>query len=154
MKLLKPDSLLWPLLFANANPVTDYATEVLPHLPEMLRIMISKKAVGLAAPQVGVPLRFFVYRKSVSDVYRIVVNPKITWRSTYLKGGYEGCLSFPGHDDQIVQRPDSVRVEYTASNGDEMTRLLTGMEARIFQHEFDHLNGVTIYPQPVAQLSA
>ena len=95
--------------------------------------------VGLSAVQVGYMKRIFVMRWN--GVERIVINPMILKHSSKRVSMIEGCLTFPGKEVS-VKRSQSIEVIYTNGKGEIIERTLEGMEARIFQHEFDHLNGI------------
>ncbi|HEU24153.1 MAG: peptide deformylase [Mesoaciditoga sp.] len=120
------------------------AKEVLPGdlneelLKEMSEIMYTQDGVGLAAPQVGISKRFFVY--DIGEKLNIVVNPQIIEKSREIELGQEGCLSIPDIYEE-VPRSVKIKVKYTDQYGNEYARDLEGYEARVFQHEFDHLNG-------------
>ncbi len=107
-------------------------------IKEMVEMMYTKDGVGLAAPQIGVSERFFVY--DVGEGLNIVVNPEILDKSKETSVGEEGCLSIPEVYEEIP-RSDSIRVRYFGLDGKETKRELEGYEARVFQHEFDHLDG-------------
>ncbi len=120
------------------------AKEVLPgdldeeFLKEMSEIMYTQDGIGLAAPQVGISKRFFMY--DIGEKLNIVVNPQIIERSKEVESGQEGCLSIPDIYEE-VPRAVKIKVKYTDQYGKEYVRDLEGYEARVFQHEFDHLNG-------------
>ncbi len=98
--------------------------------------------VGLAAPQVGVSRRIFLVELQ-SEPRRVVtcVDPRIIERSREMVDGYEGCLSIPKVGGK-VSRHTSVTVSYTTLDGKRVTYVSKGWEARIFQHEYDHLDGI------------
>lgn len=98
--------------------------------------------IGLAAPQVGVNLRMMVYNPEPQGKAgeAIFVNPVITSRSSNEVGFTEGCLSFPGLSGDVL-RPDWIEVEAVDVLGEPFTRRIEGFEARLFQHEYDHLDG-------------
>lgn len=112
---------------------------------EMFLVMYATNGVGLAAPQVGINKRLMVYNESgdrkkwMQEV--IMVNPKIVEFSQAKDVEQEGCLSFPemGGD---VERSKWIKVEALNLKGKKMKKKFTGWEARIFQHEYDHLDGV------------
>lgn len=106
---------------------------------EMFVVMEQSRGVGLAAPQVGLQKRFFIMNVNEPIV---CINPEIVDRSEEMIVTKEGCLSYPNLFLN-VKRHAEVRVRYTDDNGDEIVRLLNGLEARCFQHELDHLDGVT-----------
>jgi len=109
---------------------------------EMTALMIRENGIGLAAPQVGISRRLFVM--AVAGRYRSCFNPEVTEKSTVLVDFDEGCLSFPG-DQCIIKRPDWIEVRYQDHAGTEINDVLYGLEARCFQHELDHLDGVTMW---------
>lgn len=109
---------------------------------EMIALMVREYGIGLSATQVGISRRLFVMQ--VDGHYRECFNPKILESSETQVEFDEGCLSFPG-DHCIIKRPDWVRVEYRTSAGQPVQATLTGLEARCFQHELDHLDGITMW---------
>eukprot|EP00968_Pinguiococcus_pyrenoidosus_P020062 scaffold2276_cov210-Pinguiococcus_pyrenoidosus.AAC.2 len=114
----------------------------------MFKVMYAAQGVGLAAPQVGVNKRLMVYnpegdeRKWVSEV--VLVNPQIVARSEGTDEEEEGCLSFPEMSG-VVERNKWIKVEAQSLQGKKIKKKFQGWEARIFQHEYDHLDGV-VYP--------
>ena len=123
-----------------------------PNLQELIVNMFEtlerSEGVGLAAPQVGLPIRLFIIDLDViSDDepqykgYRhTFINPEIIEESEENVSMSEGCLSIPGINES-VKRPAKVLVNYFDENGDEQERWLEGFEARVFQHEYDRLDG-------------
>ena len=116
---------------------------------EMYQLMMKSHGVGLAAPQVGINKSFFIMGSKES--YTVITNPKIIEKGENLVKMQEGCLSFPDLWLNII-RPDNVVVEYVNTNGKKVTEKLEGMVSRIFQHETDHLNGIT-YDTLVSKLA-
>ncbi|KMZ59547.1 Peptide deformylase [Zostera marina] len=114
---------------------------------EMLDIMYKTDGIGLSAPQVGINVRLMVFnpagvRGEGEEV--VLVNPKIFKVSKKIILFDEGCLSFPKiYGD--VERPSSVKVEAQDINGEKFTINLSGLPARVFQHEFDHLQGILFF---------
>lgn len=114
----------------------------------MFETLKYSEGVGLAAPQIGLPIRLFIIDLDViSDdepqykgYLRTFINPRILEESEETSVMSEGCLSIPGINEN-VRRPNKVLVAYTDENGEEQQRRLEGFEARVFQHEFDHLEG-------------
>lgn len=105
----------------------------------LLNVLRKTKGLGLAAVQVGCLKRVFVMHWD-KKVY-IIINPKINSRSWRRVKMVEGCLSYPGIEVS-VRRSQWVDVVYTNGSGDEISKRFEGMLARIFLHEFDHLNGI------------
>ncbi|KAL7504856.1 hypothetical protein ACHAXN_002403 [Cyclotella atomus] len=112
---------------------------------EMFLLMYATNGVGLAAPQVGVNKRLLVYnesgdkRKWMQEV--VMVNPKIVEYSTATDVETEGCLSFPEMGGDVT-RSKWIKVEAYNLKGKKMKKKFTGWEARVFQHEYDHLESV------------
>ena len=126
--------------------------ETYPNLKELIANMFEtlkhSEGVGLAAPQVGLPIRLFIIDLDVvSDdepqykgYLHTFINPEIIEESDETSSMSEGCLSIPGINES-VKRPAKVLVNYLDENGEEQERWLEGFEARVFQHEYDHLEG-------------
>jgi peptide deformylase len=109
---------------------------------EMLQFMRFQQGIGLSANQVGLNLRLFVMQ--VHDRTRFCFNPEIVTMGSKTVAMDEGCLSFVGKQCTI-QRPEEVLVRYQDHRGFWIEDCLTGLESRCFQHELDHLNGVTMW---------
>ena len=107
----------------------------------MIRIMLDAPGVGLAAPQVGALQRLLVY--DVNEDPRVLVNPVLDEFSEELEAFDEGCLSVPGVT-MPVERPVSLRVRAFDAAGESLEFKAEGFEARVIQHEYDHLEGVLI----------
>jgi len=108
----------------------------------LVKCMYENNGLGLAANQVGTPYRIFAMRAAPENF--VCFNPKIVKPSEAEISLEEGCLSFPGLLVKI-KRPQHVRVRFTTPNGDTRTQQFTGMSARVFQHEMDHLDGIRFY---------
>lgn len=106
---------------------------------EMLKIMYLEDGVGLAAPQIGVSLRFFAMDDGNGPL--IIINPEIIEHSNEKELGEEGCLSLPGIFAD-VNRYKWVKLKYQDEYGNVHERLFEGYSARIVQHERDHLDGI------------
>src|SRR4051794_6573924 len=106
-------------------------------------LMHDAYGIGLAATQVGILHRVLVYRVEQDSPVNALVNPEIEWASKDKEWAEEGCLSLPAvHVD--VERPIHVRVRAQDEHGDAITVEASGLEARVIQHELDHLDGVLI----------
>lgn len=121
-----------------SREVKNMNEHILTLLDDMKETLIVEDGGGLAAPQVGVRRRIAVV--SYEDEYYEIINPKILSESGELIEE-EGCLSLPGIWGP-VKRPETIRVSYLDRNGKEQEIEATGMLARIFCHEIDHLDGV------------
>jgi len=116
---------------------------------DMWETMYHADGVGLAAPQLGKPIRLFVVdgaclgkdHPDLKDFKRVMINPKIVEESTTNRSYSEGCLSLPDiHVD--INRPDWIVVEYFDEQLEKKRERLTGFACRMVQHEYDHLEGV------------
>jgi peptide deformylase len=115
----------------------------------MSKFMSDNGGVGLAAPQLGIKKRIFIMGNFTKLV--ACINPKIVSLSEERGSDLEGCLSFPDLFMK-VKRPTSAVVQYNTTSGELVERELTGLECRVFLHEYDHLIGVT-FEQRVGNLS-
>ena len=136
-----------PILYRKARKVTDFGKELQTLVDDMVETMRVAPGVGLAAPQVDVPLRVIVVEfgdeadESVPLKLFIVVNPEITRFSKEQVTATEGCLSIPDFVGD-VDRSVSVVVKGMNRRGQPMRIKSSGWLARIFQHEVDHINGI------------
>ena len=132
-----------PVLKAAALPVERFDDELRTEAARMAAVMRDALGVGLAATQVGVMHRLLVYRLGEDAPLGILANPRIEWSSRDAEFMEEGCLSLPGVHVE-VERPVHVRVRAQDEHGDELSVEASGLEARVIQHEIDHLDGVLI----------
>lgn len=109
---------------------------------EIIKFMYDSNGIGLAANQVGVPYRIFAMRGAPENF--VCFNPKIVQYGSEIVSLEEGCLTYPGLLVKI-KRPQHIRVRFQTPNSETLTKQFTGMSARIFQHELDHLDGVVFY---------
>ncbi len=129
------------------NPILRKASEnqgkiskkTLKLLKDMEDSMIATKGVGIAAPQVGVNLRMAHITINKDQIFTII-NPEIVEMAEEIDEDTEGCLSLPGHWGP-VKRAIWVKLKFTDTKGYEKIMVFEGFEARIVQHEVDHLNG-------------
>lgn len=132
-----------PVLRTEARPVDRFDQALRDEVARMGVLMNDAMGIGLAATQVGVPHRVLVYRVEHDSPVNALVNPEILWSSKDSEVMEEGCLSLPTvHVD--VDRPIHVRVKACDERGDEILIEASGLEARVIQHEIDHLDGVLI----------
>jgi len=136
-----------PILRRKAHKVTDFGPELQTIIDEMVETMRQAPGVGLAAPQVNVPLRLIVVEfgdeedeDAPAKLYTMV-NPEIVRSSQEVEVGTEGCLSIPGFLGE-VNRSITVTIKGQNRHGQPMRIKAKGWLARIFQHEIDHLDGV------------
>ena len=130
-----------PILKSRATPVDRFDEGLREQVARMGSIMHDALGVGLAAPQVGLSQRLLVYRVGHEAPLIAVINPEIEWQSGDEETMEEGCLSIPGvHVD--VDRSLHVRVRAQDEDGGPRLIEASGLEARVLQHEIDHLDGV------------
>jgi peptide deformylase len=130
------------VLHEQARPVEALTPEIDRLVNDMIETMYAAPGVGLAAPQVGVPLRIFIVDVSVGrdpDGLLVFINPEFVERDG-MQLEEEGCLSVPGFNATVV-RPSRVVVKGRDRQWQEQQREGTGLLARAFQHEMDHLDG-------------
>jgi len=132
-----------PVLRATALPVERFDDSLRGEIDRMGELMHDALGIGLAATQVGVLHRVLVFRAYPEDPVTALVNPVLEWASEELETAEEGCLSLPGVHVE-VERPARVRVRARDGAGEELELEAEGLQARVIQHEIDHLDGVLI----------
>jgi peptide deformylase len=132
-----------PVLRTRARPVHQFDPALRVEVERMGELMGDALGVGLAATQLGVLHRLLVYRVAQDAPVAALVNPEIEWSGRELETMEEGCLSLPGVLVD-VERPIHVRVRALDEQGDRIVIEASGLEARVIQHEVDHLDGVLI----------
>ena len=132
-----------PVLKSRATPVDRFDDSLRRQVSRMAGIMHDSLGVGLAAPQLGISQRLLVYRVGPDAPVTVLANPELEWASGEVELGEEGCLSIPGVLVD-VDRPVYVRVRGLDEEGEERLVEASGLEARVIQHEIDHLDGVLI----------
>jgi peptide deformylase len=140
------------LLHETSEPVTNFASEDLKSFIEhMFDIMLQNNGAGLAASQIGLLKSLFVYGFDFNPRYpnappvpkTVVINPEIIWQSDDTVDLEEGCLSVPNRR-VVITRCKSITYTTFDIDGKKHEKTVSGFEARIVQHEIDHLNGVLI----------
>jgi peptide deformylase len=156
--MFMPDAILLPIAVTGENILTitaekvtlfDQSIQLL--AANMLATMTAANGVGIAAPQVFSTIAMFIMASRPNERYPtaptmtpiVVINPTILAASELMESADEGCLSIPGQRINIWRHAD-IKVQYQQLNGNLVTQNLTGFIARIFQHEFDHLQGITL----------
>lgn len=130
-----------PVLREKAARVGEIDDRVRALVEDLIETMYDADGVGLAAPQVGVPLRVFVYDIRDPEIEAgVLINPEIVTTDGSAKDE-EGCLSLPGLTE-IVERPESVVLRGLDAEGNEVEISADGLLGRCLQHEYDHLDGV------------
>jgi peptide deformylase len=148
-----------PRLLQPSRPVEDFASpELRSLLDDMQDTMVALHGAGLAAPQIGVPLRVVIFGMQHSPRYpdaapvpfTVLINPLLEFPDTQSELGWEGCLSVPGMRGLV---PRALRLRYHGrdADGNSIDRSVEGFHARVVQHEVDHLDGV-LYPMRIPDL--
>jgi peptide deformylase len=132
-----------PVLKSSATPVDRFDESLRRQVGRMAGLMNDAMGVGLAAPQLGLSQRLLVYRVGPDAPLVALVNPSVEWASDDVETLDEGCLSIPGITVD-VDRPVYVRVRAQDEEGEERLVEASGLEARVIQHEMDHLDGILI----------
>ena len=132
-----------PVLKSMATKVTNFGPELATEVEQMVSIMRDALGVGLAATQLGIMHRLLVVQAGLDATPTAIVNPELEWLSGDLAIAEEGCLSLPGITLE-VERPLHARVRGRDVRGEPLMVEASGLEARVLQHEIDHLDGVLI----------
>jgi peptide deformylase len=147
-----------PVLRKHCAPIDEITDEIRKLAADMIETMDKTDGIGLAAPQVGYPLRMFVCRNYIFQEDntwtlsepRVYINPKLSLPSDRLLRDVEGCLSFPKLQIEI-ERPDAIVVEAQDIDGTFFREEVVGYNARVRMHENDHINGVLFIDRIDAQ---
>ncbi|MCF7844375.1 MAG: peptide deformylase [Kiritimatiellales bacterium] len=139
-----------PILRKKTELIPKVTKDILKMLKDMKDTMKEEGGIGIAAPQVGYSLR--MCWSTFNGKCTAMINPEITWKGKETDIVEEGCLSLPGIDVK-VERPTEITVRYLDIKGNEQERKLNGYDARVIQHEVDHLDNVLIvdYQNPLTQ---
>jgi len=140
-----------PILRTHCKPIEEITDEIRELVLDMMYTMDQNNGIGLAAPQIGYPIRLFVLRNYIEKADghlgvsepKAYINPKLHSPSQETWQDEERCLSLPGIGG-TVERPISIIVEATDLSGTQFIEEVTGLNARVRMHENDHLNGVLL----------
>ncbi len=150
MAILKIARMGHPVLLREAEAVDDPAhPEIRRLIADMAETMLDAAGIGLAAPQVHVPLRLFVWRDQTG--VSTLVNPQLTPVGEETETAWEGCLSIPGLRGS-VPRPRRIHYRGLDAEGRPVEGEVEGITARVMQHETDHLDGI-LYPMRMEDFS-
>jgi len=137
-----------PVLKRKGSPVTVFGPDLRAEVERMIAIMQDGMGVGLAATQLGVLRRLLVFQAGPDSPPMGLVNPVVEWLSEELALAEEGCLSLP-RVTMDVERPLHARVSGRDVEGEPIEIEASGLEARVLQHEIDHLDGILILDRTV-----
>jgi peptide deformylase len=139
-----------PVLKSRASPITEFGPELRAGVERMISIMRDAMGVGLAATQLGVLRRVLVFQAGPDSEPTALVNPSVDWVSEEAVVAEEGCLSLP-RVSMEVERPLHARISGRDTEGESIEIEASGLEARVLQHEIDHLDGVLILDRTVRE---
>ena len=158
MSILKIAKLGHPILLKKTKEINDLISDDIKKVVfDMSENLIDANGIGLAAPQVHLSYRMFIFRNpDVEEEERInisvLINPKLEKVTDETEDSWEGCLSIPGMTG-LVTRFKKIRYSGFDLNGKNISREVEGLHARVIQHEFDHLNGI-LYTSRLAHKNA
>ena len=147
MAFLKIAKLGHPVLLKKTNEISNLNDiDLKKIIYDMSETMIDANGIGLAAPQVHLSHRLFIYRNpDIEEEEKIkvsvLINPKIENISNETEDDWEGCLSIPGMSG-LVRRSKKIKYSAIDLKGEKVSGEVDGLHARVIQHEFDHLNGI------------
>ena len=147
MAILKIAKLGHPVLLKKTNEISNLdSIDLKKIIYDMSETMIDANGIGLAAPQVHLSHRLFIYRNpDIEEEEKIkvsvLINPKIENISNETEDDWEGCLSIPGMSG-LVRRSKKIKYSAIDLKGEKVSGEVDGLHARVIQHEFDHLNGI------------
>ena len=160
MAILKIARMGHPMLSGIAHRVTDpMAPAVHSLIADMIETMLDAPGIGLSAPQVHIPARIVIFevpenrdRESGGVPLTVLINPEVEPLSEEMEEGVEGCLSLPGMAGRVLRY---TKIRYSGINlaGDVIERDVKGYQARVVQHECDHLDGI-LYPMRKTDLTS
>src|SRR3954469_24586012 len=139
-----------PVLKSKASPVSNFGPELRAEVERMFAIMRDGLGVGLAATQLGILRRLLVFHAGPDGEPSAIVNPEVEWLSEETAVAEEGCLSLP-RVSMDVERPLYARFSGRGVEGEPIVIEAAGLEARVLQHEIDHLDGVLILDRTVRE---
>lgn len=132
-----------PILRAMSEPVKKFDSGLKKFVRDLKDTMVAANGLGIAAPQVGKNVRVFIVTLAFDKKERtslVMINPVILWKSDEMELGEEGCLSLPGVYGKVL-RHAQIKVEFFNIDGSRQELDLTGLDARVVQHENDHIDG-------------
>jgi peptide deformylase len=137
-----------PVLRQIAQPIDIHDRSIQALIDNLMATLLSSNGIGIAAPQVAAPYQLLIVASRPNPRYpnapemqpTVMINPRLLNHSSEVVKDWEGCLSVPGIRG-LVPRYQAIEIEYTGADGITQRQTLTDFVARIFQHEFDHLQG-------------
>lgn len=133
-------------ILTSVSSDIDVNDKLLPILAQRMFLSMRDPAnpgIGIAAPQVGINKNIFWVQRfdKIDEPFELYLNPKIVWRSQLLRKGVEGCLSIPNFSSEVL-RNYTIKITYFDKESNFHEEMIEGFTAVVFQHEYDHLNGI------------
>ena len=130
------------MLRTKCKNIDETFPNLIPLIANMVETQLASNGIGLAAPQIDLPIRLFVvgYPKHEHVPLKVFINPEIIDYSTETFSMQEGCLSIPGLNAEVI-RPKSITIRYQTPNFKGVEETFDGIYARVIQHEYDHIEG-------------
>ena len=144
----KPDEVL--LLHSRSREIDFDSPHMDMLISQMQKAVIAYRGLGLAAVQIGIPVRVVLMKQDmdVGNVFKVFINPEVLYKSSNTQIFRESCLSLPNDEDYFIERSLRMKVNYKTINGRTVIEDFTALDAAVFQQEIDHLNGVLIRDHP------
>jgi peptide deformylase len=139
-----------PVLKSKASPIANFNPELRSEVERMIEIMRDGLGIGLAATQLGVLRRLLVFQAGPESEPAALINPEVEWLSEEMAVAEEGCLSLP-KVSMDVERPLYARFSGRDVEGERIVIEAAGLEARVLQHEIDHLDGILILDRTIRE---
>ena len=146
----KPEEVL--LLHSRSREIDFDSPNIDILIRQMQKAVIAYRGLGLAAVQIGIPVRVILMKQDMGgdNSFEVFINPELIHKSSITQISREACLSLPNDEDRFIERSLRLIVRYQTINGRTDIKSFTGLDAAVFQQEIDHLNGVLIRDHPLS----
>lgn len=140
----KPEEVL--LLHSRSREIDFDSPNIDRLIHQMQKAVIAYRGLGLAAVQIGIPVRVILMKQDMGgdNSFKVFINPELIHKSSTTQISREACLSLPNDEDRFIERSLRLVVRYQTINGRTEIKSFTGLDAAVFQQEMDHLDGVLI----------
>ena len=144
----KPEEVL--LLHSRSREIDFDSPHIDILISQMQKAVIAYRGLGLAAVQIGIPVRVVLMKQYMDrdSIFKVFINPEVLHKSSATQISREACLSLPNDEDHFIRRSLRLKVSYQTLSGRTVIESFTGLDAAVFQQEIDHLNGVLIQDYP------
>ena len=144
----KPEEVL--LLHSRSREIDFDSPHIDILISQMKKAVIAYRGLGLAAVQIGIPVRVVLMKQDMDgdNFFKVLINPEVIQKSSTTQISREACLSLPNDEDHFIERSLRLIVSYQTISGRTVIESFTGLDAAVFQQEMDHLDGVLIRDYP------